>query len=94
LTGWPLAKAYPASTSEEVMQFIRSDIITPFGVPHKVLSENAQYLNAKALKDFADRAEIAWKYVSPCSAQANGKVERFEGNAEAFDFEIYNIREY
>jgi DNA primase large subunit len=31
------------------------------------------------LKDFADKAGIVWKYVSPYSAQASGKVERFVG---------------
>jgi Integrase core domain len=79
LSGWPLAQAYAASTSEEVINFIRSEIIRPFGIPQKILSDNAQCFVALSLREFAGNLGIKWKYVSPYAAQANGKVERFVG---------------
>jgi transposase InsO family protein len=79
LSGWPVAQACQAATSEEVMSFVQQQIIESYGVPATILSDNAQCFHAKALRDFAAMRGISWKYVSPYAAQANGKVERFIG---------------
>jgi hypothetical protein len=73
LSGWPIARAYSASTSEEVMDLIRNEIIEPFGIPKTILSDNAQCFNAVALKKFAAEMGLPGDTFHPTQLRKMGR---------------------
>ena len=79
LTGWPLARATSRSTSDVVLDFIKTGIIHPFGPPRSIISDNATAFTSSAVEQFMARFGIKWRTVLAYAPMSNGKAERMVG---------------
>ena len=57
------------------MEFVKKEIIMLFTSPQYILSDNDLKFDCRAVKDFADRFNIQWKYTSKYNPQGNGVAE-------------------
>ena len=83
LTNWPIAIATPNSTAEVVINFVRDEIVRPFGPPKRIISDNATCFKAGALEDFVRKLGIQWHTVLPYAPMSNGKAERMVGTIKS-----------
>ena len=58
LTGWPITRAIVTSTPEEVLEFVKEEIIHCFGIPRVVVSDKATSFTASVLDAFMARNGI------------------------------------
>lgn len=81
LSGWPVARAIPTQlfNSTGVVQFVKKEIVGPFGVPVCVVSDNDTKFDNAPVKDYAESSGIKWKYISTYNPRRNAKVERMVG---------------
>ena len=78
LTGWAIARATETSTAEEVLRFMKEEIIYCFGLPRVVVSNNATCFTASVLDSFMARNGITWKTVLAYAPMSNGRAERMD----------------
>lgn len=76
LTGWPIARATADQTANSVIQFVEEEIITLFGPPKTIVSENGSGFTAHNFKEFLKRNGIKCCPVVAYAPMSNGKVER------------------
>lgn len=77
-TKWIEAKAIEKITSKKAVEFVR-DIITRFGTPHCIITDNGAQFTCKEFQDFADDLGVKVMLASVTHHQSNGQVERANG---------------
>ena len=77
-TGWPLAKAVPDATAEQIGDFL-FEIYTTYGAFTELLSDNGANLTAEMIEWYLNRIGTRHRYTTAYHPQTNGKVERFNG---------------
>ena len=63
------------ATSKVVNDFILNNIITRFGCPKKIVTDNAMYFKSKEFHEFCDKYAITRSTSSPYHPQGNGQAE-------------------
>ncbi|XP_061998896.1 uncharacterized protein LOC133716190 [Rosa rugosa] len=63
--------------AEDVASFIRNNIIYPFGVPAKIVSDNASYFKCKAMVQLCEKYHIQHAFSASYNPTANGQAEAF-----------------
>lgn len=76
LKGWPIVVPTRDATAQVVRNFISTEIIHPFGIPKKVVSDNAQCFTAGLMTEFTAEQGIKWKTVFAYASMFNGRAER------------------
>ncbi len=78
---WPVTRMMPPPIfhAEGTMKSIEKEIITPFGSPEYILSDNNLKFDCMAVHDLTKKHNINWKYTSTCNPQRNGIAERMVG---------------
>lgn len=79
LTNWPIACATPNSTSEEVLKFVRKEIVNQFGPPRSIISDNGTSFTSGAVQTYARKMGINWKTTLAYAPMSNGRAERMVG---------------
>jgi hypothetical protein len=74
-TRWVEAIPTKKATKEVVMKFLEEKIITRFGVPAKITTDNAKYFSSMALNEFCFKYGIILSHSSNYYPQGNGLVE-------------------
>lgn len=75
MTKWAEAKALRNITQEDAISFAREHVITRFGIPKVLISDNGtQFIGSKFTK-FLSEHGIKHKKASVCHPQTNGQVE-------------------
>ena len=59
----------------DVKKFVWKNIVTRFGVPNSLVTDNGLQLNSKALQTFCSELGIRNKYSTPAYPQSNGQAE-------------------
>lgn len=59
----------------DVKKFVWKNIVTRFGVPESLVSDNWVQFNSKAFHKYYDDLEIKNRYLTPAYPQSNGQVE-------------------
>ena len=59
----------------DVKRFIWKNIITRFGVPHTLISDNGLQFNSKAFKKYCSDMGIKNRYSTPACPQGNGQAK-------------------
>ena len=59
----------------DVKKFEWKNIITRFGVPDSLISDNGLQFNSRAFREFCSNLSIRNKYSSPAYPQSNGQAE-------------------
>uniref|UniRef100_A0A1I7YTG7 RNA-directed DNA polymerase n=1 Tax=Steinernema glaseri TaxID=37863 RepID=A0A1I7YTG7_9BILA len=76
LTKYPIARAIPQKTAKAVADFLIEDLISLFGVPRVMISDQGTEFNNKIGKELASRLKIDHRLSTPYHPQTNGLVER------------------
>ena len=81
LTGWPVAQSLLESlfNSVGVLQFVEKEILTTYGNPVTIMSDNDSKFRSESISDYAKKSGIEWKYVTAYNPRGNAKVERMVG---------------
>ncbi|XP_023923737.1 uncharacterized protein LOC112035137 [Quercus suber] len=74
-TNWAEAKALANIHDTDVKKFIWKNIITRFGVPDSLISDNGQQFDNKAFRAFCSDLNIKNRYSTPAYPQSNGQAE-------------------
>ena len=56
-----------------------TEIVTRFGAPHKIITDNGTQFTIEEFKEFAGRVGFKIGYASAAHPQSNGQVERANG---------------
>lgn len=82
LTGCPIAVAAPSSSATVVLNFVRTQILDPFGFRRVMMTENATSFKAKAVQEFAKEKGFELKPTLSCARMSNKCVERMVGTVK------------
>ena len=74
-TKWMEAKALANIRDVDVKNFVWRNIVTRFGVPESLVSDNGLQFNSRAFREFCSNLNIKNKYSTPAYPQSNGQVE-------------------
>lgn len=74
-TKWIEAEPLATISDNQVKQFIWKNIITRFGVPRVLLSDNGRQFDSKPTKEYCSRFGIATRFSAIGRPQTNGQAE-------------------
>ncbi|KAM2945661.1 hypothetical protein COP2_028550 [Malus domestica] len=74
-TKWGEAKSYAKLTSKEVCDFVKEHIVTRFGLPEAIITDNGTIFTAKRFKEYTASLKIRLERSTPYYPQANGQAE-------------------
>lgn len=74
-TKWVEAKAYAELTSKEVCNFVEEHIVTRFGEPETIITDNGTIFTSDRIKEYAVSLKIRLEQSIPYYPQANGQAE-------------------
>ena len=72
---WAEAKALANIQDVDVKKFVWKNIVTRFGVPNTLISDNGLQFDSKAFRDFCHDLGIMSKYSTPAYPQSNGQAK-------------------
>ncbi|XP_073267147.1 uncharacterized protein [Populus alba] len=79
-TKWVEACSYAHVTQKVVKRFIEKDLICRYGVPEKIVTDNAQNFNGKMIAELCTKWKIKHSNSSPYRPKMNGAVEAANKN--------------
>ena len=71
----PAAEALANIRDVDVKKFIWKNIVTRFGVPNTLISNNGLQFDSRAFRDFCRDLGIMNRYSTPAYPQSNGQAE-------------------
>ncbi|KAM1748566.1 hypothetical protein ACFX1Q_010218 [Malus domestica] len=74
-TKWVEAKSYAELTSKEVCDFMEEHIVTRFGVPETIITDNGTIFTAERFREYTAGLKIRLEQSTPYYPQANGQAE-------------------
>ena len=74
-TKWVEAEALANIWDVDVKKFISRNIVTRFGVPESLVSNNGLQFDNKAFRNFCSDLNIKNRYSTPVYLQSNGQAE-------------------
>ena len=79
-TKWVEAASYASVTRSVVIRFIKKEIICRYGLPRKIITDNATNLNNKMMKEMCEDFKIQHHNSTPYRPKMNGAVEAANKN--------------
>jgi hypothetical protein len=79
-TKWVEASSYALVTQKVVKRFIEKDLICRYGLPEKIMTDNAQNFNGKMIVELCTKWKIKHSNSSPYRPKMNGAVEAANKN--------------
>ena len=83
LTGFVIAKSYSNMRAATVRTFLAEEVAHKVSYPQIMISDNGTQLRSATLADFCKESGIQQRFVTRYHPQANGKVERMNGQIKA-----------
>lgn len=74
LTTWPIARTTRTFKAVEIVIFVNEEIITPFGPPKIIVSDNAGCFTLETFSSFEKTWKVQWKIVLTYAPMSNGKA--------------------
>ncbi|KAM1196039.1 hypothetical protein ACFX2J_022457 [Malus domestica] len=74
-TKWVEAKLYVELTSKEVCNFVEENIVTRFGMPKTIITDNGTIFTSDRFKKYTANLKIRLDQSTPYYLQTNGQVE-------------------
>ncbi|KAM2227916.1 hypothetical protein ACFXTI_014675 [Malus domestica] len=74
-TKWVKAKSYAELMSKEVCDFVEEHIVTRFGVPEAIITDNGTIFIAERFKEYTTSLKIQLEQSTPYYPLANGQAE-------------------
>lgn len=72
---WSEAKAVKSITSWQIIDFVWGNIISRFGVPRTLISDNGTHFDCKKYENFTRNLRINHRFASVAHPQTNGQTE-------------------
>ena len=79
-TKWVEAASYANVTRKVVIKFVKRELICRYGLPSKIITDNATNLNNKMMSELCDEFKIQHHNSSPYRPKMNGAVEAANKN--------------
>ena len=79
-TKWVEAASYASVTRNVVIRFIKKEIICIYGLPRKIIIDNATNLNNKMMKEMCEDFKIQHHNSTPYRPKINGAIEAANKN--------------
>lgn len=83
LTKWPVVKPLRQSTSSRAVIKVLQGVFSDYGVPEKLISDNASQFTCSEFGEFCSDNQIKHSTSSPLHSSGNGQVERTIGTVKA-----------
>ncbi|XP_059066337.1 uncharacterized protein LOC131857656 [Cryptomeria japonica] len=80
LTKWVEAVPTKQATSKVVIKFLMDNIISRFGVPTKIITDNGMCFRSEEFNEFCKEYGIQISHLSPYHPQGNGQAESSNKN--------------
>ena len=74
-TKWVEAEPLANIRDVDAKRFVWKNIVTRFGVPHMLFSDNGLQFDSKTFRGYCGRLEIMNRYSTPAYLQGNGQAE-------------------
>ena len=74
-TKWVVAEALANIRDVDVKKFVWKNIVTRFGIPESLVSDNILQFDNKAFRKYCGDLGIKNRYSTPANPQSNGQVE-------------------
>ncbi|KAM2617796.1 hypothetical protein TB1_034159 [Malus domestica] len=74
-TKWVEVKSYAKLTSKDVCDFMEEHIVTRFGVPETIITDNGTIFTTERFKEYTVSLKIQLEQSTPYYPQANGQAE-------------------
>ena len=74
-TEWVKAEPLGNIRDMDAKRFVWKNIVTRFGVPHALISNNGLKFDSKMFRRYCDELGITNRYSTPAYPQGNGQVE-------------------
>lgn len=75
-TNWPILRAIPNATSDEIVKFIYEEIVLKFGNPVEIFSDRGANFMSKVLKQYMIKIKSNHTFTSAYHPRSNFKCER------------------
>ena len=72
---WVKAEPLGNIRDMDAKRFVWKNIVTRFGVPHALISDNGLQFDSKMFRRYCDELRITNRYSTPAYPQGNGQVE-------------------
>ena len=69
------AEAFSRITNLQIRKFLWTNVITRFGVPHEIVSDNGPQFTSDNFKEFCKDWRIKLTFATPRHPQSNGQAE-------------------
>jgi len=79
-TKWVEAASYANVTRKVVVMFIKKELICRYGIPERIITDNATNLNNQMMSELCEEFEIKHHNSSPYRPKMNGAVEAANKN--------------
>ncbi|CAF3051325.1 unnamed protein product [Rotaria sp. Silwood2] len=83
LSKFVVTKAVRDNTAQTAVRFIKEDIITKFGTPHCILTDNGTHFTSSLTNELFKCIGTTHLYSTPYHPQTNGQVERYNSTMDA-----------
>jgi transposase InsO family protein len=92
LSKFVVTKAVRDNTAETVVRFLKEDIITKFGTPHCILTDNGTHFTSSLTNELLKCIGTTHLYSTPYHPQTNGQIERYNSTMDAKIAALSNLR--
>ncbi|CAF4407179.1 unnamed protein product [Rotaria sp. Silwood2] len=92
LSKFVVTKAVRDNTAQTVVRFLKEDIISKFGTPKCILTDNGTHFTSTLMNELIKQIGTTHLYSTPYHPQTNGQVERYNSTMDAKIAALSNLR--
>ncbi|CAF1418203.1 unnamed protein product [Didymodactylos carnosus] len=83
LSKFVIAKSVRDCSATTVVHFLKEDVITKFGTPKCILTDNGTHFTALLTEELFKQFGVIHLYTTPYHPQTNGQIERFNSTMDS-----------
>ncbi|CAF1557917.1 unnamed protein product [Didymodactylos carnosus] len=83
LSKFVVARAVRDCSAQTAARFLKEDIITKYGTPRCILTDNGSHFTAKMMDELFQQIGVTHLYSTPYHPQTNGQIERYNSTMDA-----------
>lgn len=92
LSKFVITKAVRDNTAQTVVRFLKEDVISKFGTPRCVLTDNGTHFTSAVTNELFKKIGTTHLYSTPYHPQTNGQIERYNSTMDAKIATLSNAR--
>ena len=82
LSKFVITKAVHDNAAQTAVHFLREDIITKFGTPHSIITDNKTHFTSTMMNELIKQIGATHLYSTPYHPQTNGQIERYNSTMD------------